>query len=110
MTRVSDFDVAPVAVLPLVMVLNELCTNAAKCGALTSPAGRVEIDATVGSNGRFQLIWSEMNGPAVAAPTRRSFGSKLIEHAFVAQLQGAACLTFDPAGVRYELGAPVAAL
>lgn len=110
-TRASNLDVAPAAALPLAMVLNELCTNAAKYGALSSPTGRVEIDATVDdANKRFRLIWAEKNGPAVMEPTRRSFGSKLIEHAFVAQLQGTARLNFDPAGVRYELEAPLASL
>lgn len=110
-TRASNFDVAPAAALPLAMVLNELCTNAVKYGALSSPAGRVEIDATVDDGSkRFLLVWAEKNGPAVAEPTRRSFGAKLIEHAFVAQLQGTARLNFHPSGVHYELEAPVASL
>lgn len=108
-TRVSNFDVAPAAALPLAMVLNELCTNAAKYGALSSPKGRVDIDATVDdASKRFRLIWAERNGPAVVEPLRRSFGAKLIEHAFAAQLKGTASLKFNPAGVRYELEAPVA--
>ena len=49
-------------------------------------------------------------GPLVQEPTRRSFGSKLIEHAFVAQLQAKARLKFDPGGVRYELEVPLAVL
>jgi two-component sensor histidine kinase len=110
-TRASNFDVSSAAALPLAMVLNELCTNAAKYGALSSPNGRVDIDAAVDDTGeRFRLVWTEMNGPSVTKPTRRSFGSKLIEHAFVAQLQGTARLEFDPAGVRYELEAPAASL
>jgi two-component sensor histidine kinase len=109
--RASNFDVASAAALPLAMVLNELCTNAAKYGALSSPKGRVDIDATVDdTRKRFRLVWSEKNGPPVTEPTRRSFGSKLIEHAFVAQLQGTARLEFDPAGVRYELETPTASL
>ncbi|MFM9850393.1 MAG: sensor histidine kinase [Hyphomicrobiaceae bacterium] len=110
-TRASNFDVSPAAALPLAMVLNELCTNAAKYGALSSAKGRVDVDAAVDDTGeRFRLVWTEKNGPSVAKPTRRSFGSKLIEHAFVAQLQGTARLEFDPAGVRYELEAPTASL
>lgn len=107
----ADIDVAPAAALPLAMVLNELCTNAVKYGALSCPTGRVDIDATVSANGdSFLMIWEEKGGPIVGEPTRRSFGSKLIEHAFVAQLQANARLTFAPAGVVYELEVPFAAL
>jgi two-component sensor histidine kinase len=43
-------------------------------------------------------------------PTRRSFGSKLIEHSFVRQLQGEAQLTFAPSGVVCALDIPLASL
>ena len=42
----TNMEVSPGAVLPLAMVLNELCTNAVKYGALSNPTGRVEITAT----------------------------------------------------------------
>ncbi len=107
--RSVDIDVAPASALPLTMVLNELCTNAVKYGALSSPAGRVDIEATVPLNTTFRLVWTEEGGPTVLEPTRRSFGSKLIEQAFAAQLSGKARLEFLPGGVRYELEAPLAA-
>jgi len=107
----ADIDVAPAAALPLAMVLNELCTNAVKYGALSCPTGRVEINATLSANcDSFVLTWKESGGPTVQKPTRRSFGSKLIEHAFVAQLEAKARLSFDPGGVVYELEVPLAAL
>ena len=109
--RSADIEVAPAAALPLAMVLNELCTNAVKYGALSRPTGRVRIEATVGDSGdSFLLTWAEKGGPAVQEPTHRNFGSKLIEHAFVAQLQATARLSFDPGGVIYELRVPLAAL
>jgi two-component sensor histidine kinase len=107
--RSADIDVAPAAALPLAMVLNELCTNAVKYGALSRSSGRVSIDATVPANTTFLLVWSEIGGPTVSEPTRRSFGSKLIEQALVAQLNGKARLGFEPGGVRYELEVPLAA-
>jgi two-component sensor histidine kinase len=107
--RSADIEVAPAAALPLAMVLNELCTNAVKYGALSRPTGRVDIEATVTDSGdSFLLTWVEKSGPAVREPARRSFGSKLIEHAFVAQLQATAHLRFDPDGVIYELRVPLA--
>ena len=111
LVRAADFDVAPGAVLPLALVLNELCTNAVKYGALSNATGHVEIDASIDASGeRLLLTWMERNGPIVEQPKRRGFGSTLIEHAFVAQLRAKARLEFDPAGVQYRLEVPVAAL
>jgi two-component sensor histidine kinase len=107
----SSIDVSPGAVLPLAMVLNELCTNAVKYGALSNATGRVEITATVDeSQNMFRLRWVESGGPIVAMPTHRSFGSRLIEHSFVRQLNGEAELKFEPSGVVCVLDIPLAAL
>lgn len=87
------------------MVLNELCTNAVKYGALSSPTGRVEITATVDdAQKQFRLKWAESSGPPVRAPNHRSFGSRLI----VSQLQGKANLAFEPSGLVCALDIPLA--
>jgi two-component sensor histidine kinase len=107
----SNIAVSPAAVLPLAMVLNELCTNALKYGALSTPEGRVAITASVDdAQERFRLTWTESEGPIVRVPTRRSFGSRLIERSFVGQLQGEAKLTFEPSGVVCILDIPLASL
>jgi len=107
----SDIDVSSGAVLPLAMVLNELCTNAVKYGALSNASGRVEITATVDeSRKQFRLTWTEKGGPTVQVPTRRSFGTRLIEHSFARQLQGEAQLTFEPSGVVCVVDIPLASL
>ncbi len=107
----TDIEVDSGAALPLAMTLNELCTNAVKYGALSIPAGRVSITATVNEDaGQFRLEWVERDGPPVEEPKRRSFGTRLIEHSFVGQLQGAARLTFAPGGVVCQLDVPLAAL
>lgn len=106
-----DIDLSSSAVLPIAIVINELCTNAVKYGALSTPLGHVEITSTICDDGKlFTLRWGEINGPAVQQPTRRSFGSKLIEEVFMARLEGKALLSFEPGGVVYQLEAPVAAL
>jgi two-component sensor histidine kinase len=107
----SNIDVSPGAVLPLAMVLNELCTNAVKYGALSNATGRVEITATVDeSHKMFRLKWVESGGPPVDMPTHRSFGSRLIEHSFARQLDGEAELKFEASGVVCVLDIPLAAL
>jgi two-component sensor histidine kinase len=107
----SDIEVSPAAVLPLAMVLNELCTNAVKYGALSNSTGRVEISAAVDdAQKQFRLKWTESGGPPVRAPNHRSFGSRLIEHSFVSQLQGKANLAFEASGVVCTLDIPLASL
>ena len=106
----SHIDIGPGAVQPLSMSLNELCTNAVKYGALSNTTGRIDITSAVDEKAqRFKLTWTETGGPAVQEPTRRSFGTRLINR-LAEQLQGDVRLRFDPAGVVYELGIPLAAL
>lgn len=107
----ADIDLASSAVLPIAIIINELCTNAVKYGALSTPLGHIEINTTISGNGQlFTLEWIELSGPDVHPPTRRSFGSKLIEDVFMQRLKGKALLSFPPTGVVYRLEAPVAAL
>jgi two-component sensor histidine kinase len=94
----------PKAALTLSMVLHELATNAAKYGALSVPEGRLAIcwsvDMEDGAR-HLKLVWQETGGPEVAAPTRKGFGSKLIERSIAQDLGGVAESSFDPAGLRY---------
>ena len=108
--RGAPIEVGSGAVLPLSMVLNELCTNAAKYGALSDAKGHVEITSAIDETGqRFKVTWAETNGPVVRAPTRRSFGTRLIE-SIAGQLQGKVAMQFRPGGVVCELDIPLASL
>src|SRR3954463_6567857 len=98
------------AVIAIAMTLNELCTNTTKFGALSVPAGRVDIAWTVDpTTQRLHLKWSEKNGPAVRAPDKRSFGTRLIE-TLGRQLKGDVRLTYEPSGFVYALDVPLASL
>ena len=46
------------------------------------------------------LRWRELGGPPVKPPTRRGFGSRLIERGLAAELRGGAQLDFAPAGLQ----------
>jgi two-component sensor histidine kinase len=99
--------------IALSMVIHELCTNAVKHGALSAPAGHVSISwAVFSSDGvkRFRLHWKERGGPRVHEPSRKSFGSRLIEQALPGQLQGEARLRFEPDGVSCEVNIPLSAM
>ncbi|KEC71289.1 chemotaxis protein methyltransferase CheR [Rhizobium leguminosarum bv. phaseoli CCGM1] len=71
----------PQAALAFALVLHELATNATKYGALSVTTGTVEIEWSVRKNAgddRFSLLWQESGGPAVEAPKKKGFGSRLV--------------------------------
>src|SRR5450631_766531 len=105
-----DVRMASGAVIAVAMTLNELCTNTTKFGALSMSTGRVDIAWTVDAQTqRLRLEWSEKNGPAVLAPEKRSFGTRLIE-TLGKQLKGDVRLTYAPRGFVYALDLPLASL
>jgi light-regulated signal transduction histidine kinase (bacteriophytochrome)/CheY-like chemotaxis protein len=84
----------------LALVIHELMTNSAKYGALSDSRGRVEIDTSIDVYGRLRIAWTERGGPAVKPPTRRGFGSTVIERSIPFDLKGDAVVTYEPEGVR----------
>ena len=95
-----DVWLAPGAALTMALVFHELATNAVKYGSLSVDAGRVDLTwAIQGPHDRLRLAWAETGGPPVTAPTRRGFGSRLIERALHSELRGSAAMTFDAAGL-----------
>lgn len=105
----QDLSISSAAVISLAMTLNELCTNTTKFGALSVPAGRVAISWTVDEDTRsLNLKWMETGGPIVNAPTRRSFGTRMME-SLGNQLSGQVQLAYHPSGFVYELVAPLSA-
>ena len=105
----------PDAMLPaakallVAMALHELGTNAVKYGALSNDAGEVTLRwKTEAQGGRdwVEFVWAEAGGPPVAAPTRRGFGSRMIERALRSE-RGRAEIRFDADGVRCTIRLPV---
>lgn len=90
----------------LVMILHELATNAAKYGALSVSEGSLEVTWCRNSeNGSPQvhLRWTESGGPRVKPPSRRGFGSNLIERSTAYDLRGEARLNYREEGLHGEL-------
>jgi two-component sensor histidine kinase/ActR/RegA family two-component response regulator len=105
-----DLAITSGAVIVLAMTFNELCTNTTKFGALSVPAGSVDIAWSVDDvTKRLRLIWSEKGGPAVATPTRRSFGTRMMG-ALGQQLNGEVHLAYEPSGFIYTLDVPLSSL
>jgi two-component sensor histidine kinase len=105
-----DIRITSGAVIALAMTLNELCTNTTKFGALSTAAGRVEISWTIDDERqRLGLTWTEKGGPPVQRPTRRSFGTRMME-SLGQQLNGQVQLTYDPSGFVYFLDVPLSSI
>ena len=110
----SHVRLSPRSALMLSMAINELCTNASKYGAFSTSAGHVEVtwQVEVPEVGKelLQLKWIERGGPPVVPPTRKGFGSRLIEKALAAELGGVVSVAYDSDGVVCTIRAPLAAL
>jgi PAS domain S-box-containing protein len=76
----------PTTAQAIAVCLHELATNAAKYGALSADNGQVDLKWSHETDGRLNLRWAEMGGPAVQAPTRKGFGGRIIEQ-MIAQLK-----------------------
>jgi len=83
--------------LRLTMCLHELATNAAKYGALSNSTGKVIVAWELVDASKVRIHWRESGGPVVAEPTRKGFGSRLLEQSFGGQ--GQAKIRFAPKGV-----------
>jgi PAS domain S-box-containing protein len=97
-------DVSPKHALALSLALHELATNATKYGALSCPEGRVSVQWGV-QEGMLHLDWEESGGPAVAPPTQKGFGSRLLEELVPRDLDGDTKLNCDVSGVRCSITA-----
>ena len=101
---------SPKSALALTLAMHELATNAVKYGAWSDEHGKVRVDWTVqsGPQGRrLQLQWLERNGPPVVTPSRRGFGSRLIERGLSGELGGTVKMDFAPTGLICRLDAPL---
>ena len=97
---------SPGAAVAFAMAFHELTTNAVKYGALSRPGGKVDVSWRRG-DGRLRLEWTETGGPLAAEPSRRGFGSHLIERGLAYDLGGEARLEFRPEGLRCLVEAPL---
>jgi PAS domain S-box-containing protein len=100
-----DISLQPATAQGLALALHELATNAAKHGALSSPAGKVSLEWALDSDALI-LRWSEEDGPRIFEPSSRSFGLKVIVASIEQQLGGKAVFDWNPEGLRCAFAIP----
>ncbi len=96
--------------LALGIAFHELATNAVKYGAFSNKAGSVSITWALErtpEGGRLNLRWQEKNGPPVTAPSRKGFGTRVIERGLAHELEGTALLEYPADGAICTVTFPV---
>ncbi|MPR13537.1 sensor histidine kinase [Microvirga tunisiensis] len=96
--------------VPVGMALHELTANAVRYGALSVPAGYVQIRWSVGEREgarRLHLEWREFGGPPVNTPRHRGFGSTLLQRVLPMQCQAEVEVQYDREGLQFQMNAPL---
>jgi PAS domain S-box-containing protein len=100
----------PKSALALGIAFNELATNAVKYGALSNAAGSILIEWTMETTPAGQqllLNWKEKDGPPVAPPAHKGFGSRVIERGLAHELEGTIHLDYKPDGLVCTMDIPL---
>ena len=100
----------PRMALALSMAVHELATNAARYGALSNGSGEVHLTWMVNQTSMTPLLlmrWEEKGGPAVKPPSRKGFGSRLIERSLAHDLNGEVRIEYAPTGLVCSVEAPL---
>src|SRR3954462_11613248 len=96
--------------VPIGMAIHELTTNAAKYGAFSTPRGWLEGEWDVrGHEGtrKLQPWWTERDGPPVEKPSRKGFGSSLIQRLLTTQCRAEIEFAYDRPGLRFQMSVPL---
>jgi two-component sensor histidine kinase len=101
-----DILLPPQSVVSFAMASHELATNALKYGALSNASGRVRVEWRV-AGAKLTFHWSEHDGPPVITPSKRGFGTRMIERGLPRDLHGRATISFEPDGLVCQLEAPL---
>jgi len=105
----ENIRLAPKAVLALGIAFNELATNAVKYGAFSNESGTISIKWVLKQRpeGRWLCLhWRENGGPPVTPPTRKGFGSRVIEQGLTHELEGKVKLDYSPDGIVCTIDVP----
>jgi PAS domain S-box-containing protein len=91
----------------IAVTLHELATNAAKYGALSTRTGRVEVEWSRAPDGRISIHWTEKDGPPVEPPTRKGFGTRVMDGMIRGQMKGEMRFDWRAEGLACEIILPL---
>ncbi len=100
---------SPSGVQTFALIVHELCTNAAKYGALSNAGGEVRASWTLGGNGAgsyMDFSWKERGGPPVEPASHEGFGLSLIG-AMGSNPTAEPIIDFAPAGFACRIRVPL---
>ena len=90
----------------LALVLHEMMTNAAKYGALSVDDARLSLAWSIDPDRGLVLDWIETGGPPVVPPSRRGFGTVVVEQSIPFELKGTARIEHAADGVKAQFTIP----
>ncbi|MEZ5764641.1 MAG: HWE histidine kinase domain-containing protein [Xanthobacteraceae bacterium] len=90
----------------MALVLHELATNAAKYGALSRAGGELAVRWRSSDISGCEIEWVESGGPRVTPPSRRGFGTVLIDRSVPYDLGGDSNLSYLPEGLHASFRIP----
>lgn len=94
--------VSPKQAEALEMAFHELVTNAVKHGALSAKGGRIKVSWDTHPQGpgkQVHICWQESGARIEQSPTKRGFGSEILEKAIPHMLNGTIERKFHPDGI-----------
>jgi two-component system CheB/CheR fusion protein len=91
------------------MAIHELTSNAAKYGALKGPEGRLSVTWSIQDNDQstLKIDWQESGVGHTGKPTRRGFGTELLENRIAYELEGQTNLHFGEDGLQCQMVMPL---
>ncbi|MEM6858830.1 MAG: sensor histidine kinase [Pseudomonadota bacterium] len=98
--------ISPEAYTVLALVVHELMTNSARHGNLCDRSGNIHVSVDHNERGGPSIHWRERGGPPVQTPTRRGFGSTIIERSIPFELKGREDIRFRLTGFEADFTIP----
>ena len=102
-------ELSPSGVQTFALIVHELCTNAAKYGALSNASGEVGVNWTLGGSGTgsyMSFSWQERGGPPVKPASHEGFGLSLIT-AMGSNPTAEPVIDFSPGGFACTIRVPL---
>ncbi len=96
----------PQAYSTMALILHELVTNSTKYGSLSVPDGTVHLGWTRNGRGDLEIKWRDIGGPPVRQPSRKGFGTTIIERSIPYDLGGEAKIRYEKSGFQADFCIP----